>query len=249
MLALLRNIRRSLLSSGSTRKYLLYAIGEIALVVIGILIALQINNWNEERKQSIEEIRLLSSINEQFKFNLNELDRAIWTTKMVQDKCILLLDNMGSKGVKLSRYESDSLVWSGLRRIVTYDVSNGILDDILNSGKLHIISSDPLREKLANWQSILNDVKEDETWAVQMRNSQILPFLQRYYSTFSSFSMGITSGFEWDYKQIYLMKEFENLVDQHRHWNNQNEYSYSNLRNYIEDILSLCSKELTNRNK
>jgi hypothetical protein len=50
MLTFLRKIRRSLIESGAARKYLLYAIGEIALVVIGILIALQINNWNEERK-------------------------------------------------------------------------------------------------------------------------------------------------------------------------------------------------------
>ena len=48
MLTFLRKIRKSLIESGIARKYLLYAIGEIALVVIGILIALQINNWNEK---------------------------------------------------------------------------------------------------------------------------------------------------------------------------------------------------------
>ncbi len=51
MLKFFRAIRRRLLNSGSLRKYLVYAIGEIALVVIGILIALQVNNWNEKRKQ------------------------------------------------------------------------------------------------------------------------------------------------------------------------------------------------------
>ena len=50
MLTFLRRIRKSLLEEGSARKYFLYAIGEIVLVVIGILIALQINNWNESRK-------------------------------------------------------------------------------------------------------------------------------------------------------------------------------------------------------
>ena len=45
MLAFLRNIRKSLIESRSFRKYLLYALGEIALVVLGILIALQVNNY------------------------------------------------------------------------------------------------------------------------------------------------------------------------------------------------------------
>lgn len=62
MLTFLRKIRKSLIESGSTRKYMLYAIGEIALVVIGILIALQINNWNEDRKIRVVEIELLKTI-------------------------------------------------------------------------------------------------------------------------------------------------------------------------------------------
>jgi hypothetical protein len=57
MLTFLRKIRRSLINSGSARRYFLYAIGEIALVVIGILIALQINNWNETRKRN-ENLRI-----------------------------------------------------------------------------------------------------------------------------------------------------------------------------------------------
>lgn len=51
MISLFRNIRQSLISGGKTTRYIKYAIGEIVLVVIGILIALQINNWNENRKQ------------------------------------------------------------------------------------------------------------------------------------------------------------------------------------------------------
>ena len=51
MIKFFRHIRQSLINQNRTKKYLLYAIGEIILVVIGILIALQINNWNESRKE------------------------------------------------------------------------------------------------------------------------------------------------------------------------------------------------------
>ncbi|WP_166966814.1 DUF6090 family protein [Yeosuana marina] len=67
MIKFFRKIRQNLLSEGKTRSYLKYAIGEIVLVVIGILIALQINNWNEERKIKQKETivlkELLTSIN------------------------------------------------------------------------------------------------------------------------------------------------------------------------------------------
>jgi hypothetical protein len=52
MIKFFRRIRQNLLSEGKTGKYLKYAIGEIILVVLGILIALQINNWNEKRKEN-----------------------------------------------------------------------------------------------------------------------------------------------------------------------------------------------------
>ena len=70
MLTFLRKIRKSLIESGSVRSYLLYAIGEIALVVLGILIALQINNWNEWRKDRILEKETLREIAENIEFNI-----------------------------------------------------------------------------------------------------------------------------------------------------------------------------------
>ena len=71
MLAFLRKIRKSLIESSSTRKYLLYAIGEIALVVIGILIALSINNWNEAQKNDKVELRLLTELLQSTKENID----------------------------------------------------------------------------------------------------------------------------------------------------------------------------------
>ncbi|MDP3313957.1 DUF6090 family protein [Lutibacter sp.] len=64
MIKLFRNIRKKLVAEGKTANYLKYAIGEIVLVVIGILIALQINNANEKRKATTQEITILKNIQE-----------------------------------------------------------------------------------------------------------------------------------------------------------------------------------------
>ena len=67
MIKFFRKTRQNLLSEGKTKTYLKYAIGEIALVVIGILIALQINNWNTENKQSDTEFEILKALKENLK--------------------------------------------------------------------------------------------------------------------------------------------------------------------------------------
>src|SRR6056297_3259375 len=73
MLKFFRTIRKKLIEEDNVRKYLLYAVGEILLVVIGILIALQVNNWNEERKAREAERFLLTSVKEDFELRLDEL--------------------------------------------------------------------------------------------------------------------------------------------------------------------------------
>ncbi|MEZ4797367.1 MAG: DUF6090 family protein [Flavobacteriaceae bacterium] len=73
MIKLFRNIRKSLLKEGKTTNYLKYAIGEIVLVVIGILIALQINNWNEYRKNESNTTLMLKQLKEENLSNLSDL--------------------------------------------------------------------------------------------------------------------------------------------------------------------------------
>ncbi len=74
MITFFRRIRRGLLGSGHAQKYFFYAIGETALVVIGILIALQINNWNEWEKDRNKEIKVLQSLEDNFVLNIQTLE-------------------------------------------------------------------------------------------------------------------------------------------------------------------------------
>lgn len=70
MIKFFRKIRQKLLSENKFSKYLIYAIGEIALVMIGILLALQVNNWNEKRKLKNEELKILSEFIQSLKSDL-----------------------------------------------------------------------------------------------------------------------------------------------------------------------------------
>jgi hypothetical protein len=249
MIKIFRKIRQNLLVENKTFKYLKYAIGEILLVVIGILIALQVNTWNENSKINKQELQLLESLQYEFTSNKNELDRSIKKSQLIQKRCEAILANTGNREMKLSKIESDSLINWGLTNIVTYDVSNGIISDIISSGKIQIIKNERIKNFLSNWNGILNDVKEDETWAVNERNNVIYPFLYKhsnYTSTTQSMSQNIeiTSGFDTDYKAVYKFLEFENLVNSQRIWNRKNERNYKNLKSRIEEIITLFEQEI-----
>lgn len=100
MIKFFRKIRQKTLTENKFSKYLLYAIGEIILVVIGILLALQINNWNENRKLKSKEVSSIQNLVEEIGFNnsvlksVNEVDS---TSLIFGKKILAVLKNKDSK--------------------------------------------------------------------------------------------------------------------------------------------------------
>ena len=97
MIKFFRRIRQQLLSENKTGKYFKYAIGEIILVVIGILIALSINNWNEIRKEANEELKILSEIQSNLKQSLKETKSVLHDNETDLSRYISLLNHVEQK--------------------------------------------------------------------------------------------------------------------------------------------------------
>ncbi len=91
MLKFFRRIRHRLLDSGKIKTYLVYAVGEILLVVIGILLALQLNNWNESRKDRATEINILNNIKEALH---SDLDNTITNNMITCNKAISISETI-----------------------------------------------------------------------------------------------------------------------------------------------------------
>ncbi|WP_445386464.1 DUF6090 family protein [Robiginitalea sp. IMCC44478] len=94
MLRFFRQIRHRLLTNNKFSKYMLYAIGEIVLVVIGILIALQINNWNESKKAEKFEHKLLSELIETLQGDYSKIEEVILWNKRDQASCKIILEHL-----------------------------------------------------------------------------------------------------------------------------------------------------------
>lgn len=108
MIKVFRNIRRRLLNENRFTRYLLYALGEIILVVIGILLALQINNWNEGRKELKAEREFLSGIKTDLK---QDRDFIFHVIDINQDKLKIYakLKEWAENGSSTKKQMADSL--------------------------------------------------------------------------------------------------------------------------------------------
>jgi len=132
MIKFFRKIRRNLLSEGKTGKYLKYAIGEIILVVIGILIALQINNWNENRITKNLTKSYLLNIKGDLKADTITFGAGIKRLKITLEKQKNLLNTDFSSKIK-----SDSLigyVYSAFHHSGLYQINNSTFLKMTNTG-------------------------------------------------------------------------------------------------------------------
>ncbi|WP_199757266.1 DUF6090 family protein [Formosa maritima] len=178
-----------------TGRYFKYAIGEIILVVIGILIALQINNWNEQRKLNNEEQSLLKDLNSEFKINLENLKNNMLINQENQKAVAGLLDLIQQKNMEENTNKLDSL-FMVVFSYGSFNTTSGVLNEVINSGKLRIIKDDSLRKNLTQWPGKIDNMVEDIIIRRDQMNFQLQPFYSKHapikngnkYMSFASWS-------------------------------------------------------------
>jgi hypothetical protein len=94
MIGFFRKIRKKLAENNKPMKYMRYAVGEILLVMIGILLALQVNNWNEERKERQLEFKVLTEIKNNLNFDLVDFESNISHLKNIKTSCQSILNTV-----------------------------------------------------------------------------------------------------------------------------------------------------------
>ena len=144
-----------------TGKYFKYAIGEIVLVMIGILLALQVNNWNEVRKTNVKEVKFLEGFKKDLLANKIELNRVIEKT----DKT----SNSSDSILQFQRGDIEALNLRSFIRCImnatgftVYQTQEGTIQDIMGSGNLDVIRNDSIRLAIGSWQANLKDLREWE---------------------------------------------------------------------------------------
>ncbi|MBU2928155.1 MULTISPECIES: DUF6090 family protein [Winogradskyella] len=256
MITIFRKIRQNLVSENKFSKYLLYAIGEIILVVIGILIALGINNNNNFNEQRKVEQEYLTSLQSEFETNLNKINTAI----QVNEQRIKTLEKMltlFNKNVRdtIKPETISQLLGPIFGSDIQYTPTTGVLSDIISSGKLNIILNKNLREDLASFESTINHLSTQVNDAdFTQRNLTSLFFKNGSARTIVTDLNMIDLQFEsisskTDNKDIFNSIEFENyLVDYYLLAKATNgPRLFGGIKLQIENILKEIKQELENK--
>lgn len=205
MIKFFRNIRRNLVREHRLTRYLLYAIGEIILVVFGILIALQINNWNEEQKLIAAEKATVASLKLEFEKNLIDLERNISAIEAIKNAGEILLEYTGPNYVDGSLQNIDSLI-SMTPRMSVWDPSLYTLNDIKNSGKLSNLANENLKIKLIEWESFYTNLLDWGDFYVD-RGHKYFDFLMEH-----SVNRNLTVSRQVSNRKSYFNKSNEALM-------------------------------------
>ncbi|MFZ6053086.1 DUF6090 family protein [Halocola ammonii] len=252
-------IRKKLLAQGRIARYFTYALGEIVLVVIGILIALQINTWNQQRVENKEEIELLVGIRDEFENNLEELNQSIVVNNKVTEACVRLTQIIRTNTINNEPKRIDNLLIS-LSTFNSFDAQTGVSGEIVNSGKLSILKNDELRKQLVNWLTLLVDQEEDILFRSDNYTMNLMPFLMKrfplangelskklpfdknnYLQTYKE-----QSPFKYNLSEDDLL-EFENQIWHHEHNQDYVVINELNIRDFIDITIKMIDQELTNK--
>jgi hypothetical protein len=237
MIKFFRKIRQRLLSESKFSKYLLYAIGEIVLVVIGIFIALQLNNWNESAKEREIELSILNELLSDLNSDLLSLEEDIFLNERAissnQTITNLLLTNT-------AYHDSLDFHFGSIQYNTQFTVNTGGFENLKSRG-FEIISNDSIRKSIIQ----LHDVWYDFLSKIGERNNvinieQFTPKYQTYFTDFrSNFKENRVLCTPLDYQVLIGNTEFLQLISYQKFINKG---TVEILENTIKDIRELISK-------
>lgn len=224
MLSFFRKIRKNLLNEGKTARYFKYAIGEIILVVLGILIALQINTWNQARIERNNESLYLRSILTELIINNQYNKNVFWTRYekkldgLIQAKAFAEERLEIKDPVKFINTVSLGAMSSG-----GYDMGDDfVYEELVSSGSMNLLSDDKIKKAVIDYYANLN-VRENR---LKIHSTDFLSFISDIKPFDSENPRNVSQYDQAEALVAFKTDEFRKLVD------SEISYTYK-LRDYL----------------
>ena len=208
--------------NSSNKSFLKFGILELILVVTGILIALQVNNYNEYLKDREEEKNILLAFHYETSNNLEILNRSIKEKRTIIKINKEILDNVGPKATWDSTSNLDSLMYYITVSGWIYVPNDGVLNEIINSGKLSLIKDQNLKNEISSIPRLSNLILSEDNLYRDDLHQYFLPYFAKsfllknttkYRTLHEYFESDLgKSKFLKNYKKILQDSEFENIL-------------------------------------
>ncbi len=177
MIKFYRKIRQKLIAEKKIGNYLLYAIGEIILVVIGILIALAINDNHEQGTIRKKEQVYLAGLRSEFETSRLKLQNLTEVNKTSLDGARKIMEFVSDENAVPDEKQFAELLYNTFAFDVSFNPNNSLLNEMINSGSLKDISNTELRKHLTNWLSTMEDIAKQEQ-ELAMQREKVLAMFQ-----------------------------------------------------------------------
>lgn len=240
----LRNIRKSLIESGSAQKYLLYALGEIALVVVGILIALQINNWNEAHKSKMFEINLLSELKETLIADYFKIDIVRQFNQRDLSSCQVILNHLDQNlpyHDSLMMHFRQSNNWSKLM------LTKSAYDNAKSYG-LHFIKADSTRTMLSQlyeYQMVWSETQDERQMHYYYQT--VIPEITDLFEFTSAPSLYDKGVKPIDYNGLKTKKRYRNILKSNIENRHQENIWLHIIHSQMKELEELLQLEINSR--
>jgi hypothetical protein len=259
MLKFFRGIRRNLIERGNLKRYLIYAVGEILLIVLGILIAIQLGNINQSKNEFLQEQRILQDLNGEIASNLSSVDQIIYEKQNIIAICSLFLESTGKNAVWTESQNFDSLLVKTIVSGWKFNPENGVLLELINSGKLDLIKNKKLRYLLTSIPGHISQLQYEDEMVVGDMHTIYLPFLSENYAIRNTirYDAGIMSEeqrrllrqiseteFNASPEELLQNPQFENNIGIQLLWVNFSLNLYHPLKEMYNEALHLIESEL-----
>ena len=159
MLRLFSSVRKTLINEGKTSRYVRYAVGEFLLIVAGILVALQIQTWNEERKLEQQRQELIENLKVDFMANLQNLNEITIRVEEVLNELDTYLAVAGKDTSGLDFEELQALTHSGFRG-VDFRPALSTYKTALSTGSYGLLMDNKLKELFINFENHYEEFEE-----------------------------------------------------------------------------------------
>jgi len=242
MIKFFRKIRQNLLMENKTGKYFKYAIGEIVLVVIGILIALQINNWNEIKKEKNQSIFYHQQLVNDLQIVISSLEADMNWAKIVKteiNKATAILDTGNANAPNLKTLDFAIGNYFRLNRQLPEITS---YEEMKSSGQLYLIYNKSLRNDISDYLRI--HVNTANIYAELNTKVNQSKFLDPYVK-FDENNTLRSDLYTYDFMELSTNKIVVNTLSRYAfHW--EAKYSFANiLKEETEKLISKINKELS----